>query len=192
MYDIRLPEDFSPEQRGQEASRLFLEGYNCCQAVLLAFRDILEPVATAELLAVLSSGFGGGMARMREVCGSFTGMTMIAGVISPAGDPSVKDARKNNYALVQDFASRFKEVNGGSIVCGELLGLFPRRAGLAPATGKSCEQHLTTACGDVIAPEGPEPTARTPEFYKKRPCPQIIANAARIVAEELQKHSTTP
>ena len=157
---IAIPSDFNPEERRERAMSLFREGYNCCQAVLLAFADILEPEVSAKVLATIGSGLGGGMARMREVCGSFSGAAMMAGFISPADDPAVKDARRVNYALVQSFAEEFKRRNGGSIVCRELLGL-----------------------GSAAPKEGPTPSERTPDFYRKRPCEQIIGNAAQIVAE---------
>ncbi len=160
---IVLPSDFSPEERAERAKNNFLNGYNCCQAVLLAFSDLLEDQTSAEVLAIIGSGFGGGMARMREVCGSFSGAVAMAGFMSPASDPSVKSDRTANYALVQKMAEEFKELNGGSIVCGELLGLKKRQT------------------------ESPEPSDRTPEYYKKRPCAQIISNAALIVARHLQE-----
>lgn len=144
---------------------LFRQGYNCCQSVILAFSDLLSDDITEKQLAVLGSGFGGGMARMREVCGSFSGAVMMAGFISPASDPSVKESRRDNYALVQKFAEEFRRLNGGSIVCRELLGLTQ------------------------TAKEGPTPSERTPEFYRKRPCEQIIGNAAFIVAERILSDS---
>lgn len=164
-----LPKDFSVEDRKRMAADLFRKGYNCCQSVLLAFADVLElnKLASAKVLAVIGSGFGGGMARMREVCGSFSATVCLSGFISPANDPDVKDARKNNYALVQEFAREFKELNGGSIICRELLGL---------------DRRVT---------EGPEPSARTEEFYRKRPCSGIIAEAAGIVARKMIELSET-
>jgi len=161
---MKLPEDFDPAERGERARAYFLDGYNCCQAVLLAFADILETNALADeaLLKTIGSGFGGGFARMREVCGSFSACTMMAGFIRPAAETSM-DVRKANYALVQEMAGEFRERCGGSIVCGELLGLRERK------------------------PEGPAPDARTAEYYRKRPCPQIICNAATIVAEKLKE-----
>lgn len=160
-----IPSDFSPEERKERAMSLFRQGYNCCQSVILAFSDLLSDDITEEQLAVLGSGFGGGMARMREVCGSFSGAVMMAGFISPASDPSVKESRRDNYALVQKFAEEFRRLNGGSIVCRELLGLAQS------------------------AKEGPTPSERTPEFYRKRPCEQIIGNAAFIVAEKILSDS---
>ena len=161
---MNLPDSFDPAERGERARNYFLQGYNCCQAVLMAFADVLEAngLADAALLKTVGSGFGGGFARMREVCGSFSGCTMLAGFIRPA-DGTEMEARKANYALVQEMAAAFRERNGGSIVCAELLGLRERR------------------------PEGPAPSARTEEFYRKRPCPEIIRNAAVIVAEKMKE-----
>ena len=159
-----LPNSFDPAERGARARDYFLQGFNCCQAVLLAFADVLEAngQASEELLKTIGSGFGGGFARLREVCGSFSACTMIAGFLSPAG-PSDMAARTANYALVQEMATAFRERNGGSIVCGELLGLREK------------------------GQEGPAPSERTAEYYKKRPCPEIIRNAATIVAEKIKE-----
>ena len=134
------------EERVAKAKRLFKEeGYNCCQAVVLAYNDVFgidDAVASA-----MSSGFGGGMGRMREVCGSVSGMVMLAGLMAPASDPSIKVDRTRNYALVQDMAGQFKALNG-SIVCKELLGLVPM--------GSS----------KTIAAESPEPSERTPRYFR--------------------------
>ena len=153
------------EERVTKAKRLFKEeGYNCCQAVVLAYNDVFG--IDDEVAAAMSSGFGGGMGRMREVCGSVSGMVMLAGLIAPASDPSVKVDRTRNYALVQEMAGKFKAVNG-SIVCKELLGLVP--------IGSS----------QSAPSESPEPSDRTPEYYKKRPCPDICKQAADIIEQFL-------
>ena len=101
---LRLPDYFDPAERGERARNYFLEGYNCCQAVLLAFADVLEAngQASEELLKTIGSGFGGGFARLREVCGSFSACTMMAGFLSPATTPGMA-ARTANYALVQEL-----------------------------------------------------------------------------------------
>lgn len=155
------------ELRASRAAELFLKGYNCCQSVVLAFADIIyekSGVNEAQLEAV-ASGFGGGIARIREVCGCVTGMTMVAGLLNPApaaesGDKTGMDARHANYALVQSLAAKFREAQG-SIVCRELLQL---RSG---------------------APDSPRPSERTPEYYKSRPCAALVACAAGILAETL-------
>ena len=154
------------EERVAKARRLFKEeGYNCCQAVVLAYNDVFG--IDDDTAAALSSGFGGGMGRMREVCGSVSGMVMLAGLMAPAADPSVKVDRTRNYALVQEMADEFRAMNG-SIVCKELLGLVPMGSGAA-----------------AVAKESPEPSDRTPEYYKKRPCPKLAGISAHIVEEML-------
>lgn len=156
---------FDIEERVEKAKRLFKEdGYNCCQAVVLAYNDIFGIDDTTA--ASLSSGFGGGMGRMREVCGSVSGMVMLAGLITPAADPSVKVDRTRNYALVQEVAGEFKALNG-SIICRELLGLVPMGS------------------GRLTSPESPEPSDRTPEYYKKRPCEELVGISARIIGEKI-------
>ena len=153
------------EERVSKAKRLFKEeGYNCCQAVVLAYNDIFS--IDDDTAAALSSGFGGGMGRMREVCGSVSGMVMLAGLIAPAADPSIKVDRTRNYALVQEMAEDFRRLNG-SIVCKELLGLVPM--------GSHAE----------VAKESPEPSDRTPEYYQKRPCEELVGISARIIGEKI-------
>ncbi len=153
--------EFDIEERVAKARRLFKEeGYNCCQAVVLAYNDLFDIDDTTA--AAMSSGFGGGMGRMREVCGSVSGMVMLAGLIAPANDPSIKVDRTKNYALVQEMAGEFRALNG-SIVCKELLGLAP-----------------------MTKHESPEPSDRTPEYYKKRPCEELVGISARIVGEKIK------
>ena len=145
------------EDRERRARELFSAGYNCCQAVAMTFADVIG--LSEEEIARLASGFGGGMGRMREVCGTVSAMTLVAGALIPASDVTDKAAKTANYALVQEMADEFKKMNG-SIICRELLGLSK--------------------------PEGtPVPSERTPEYYKKRPCGELCALAAGIVARKL-------
>lgn len=169
MIDIDL--------REKRAMELFREGYNCCQSVALAFADVIgdRTGMTEEQIAAVTSGFGGGFARMREVCGSVSGMTFVAGALIPASaDPaahgtasaaahesvSAKETRRANYALVQKMASRFREENG-SMICRELLGIR------------------------ISGKESPMPSDRTPEYYAARPCERLVGSAARILATEI-------
>ena len=157
------------EERVAKAKRLFKEnGYNCCQAVVLAYNDIFD--IDDMTAAALSSGFGGGMGRMREVCGSVSGMVILAGMLKPACDPSDKVARTGNYALVQNVAEQFRSING-SIICKDLLGV---RQGM-PATSDNVHG----------IPESPVPSDRTQEYYKKRPCEELVGISARIIGEEI-------
>ena len=162
------------EERVEKAKRLFKEcGYNCCQAVVLAYNDVFG--LTDEAAAALSSGFGGGMGRMREVCGSVSGMVMLAGLIEPATDPKNMAVRTANYALVQDVAGEFKAING-SIVCRELLGLSPMNAA-------STQQASSNDIHGI--PESPVPSERTEAYYKKRPCEELVGISARIIGEKI-------
>ncbi|MCC8073295.1 MAG: C-GCAxxG-C-C family protein [Clostridiales bacterium] len=99
--------------KGEKAEELFRSGYNCSQSVAVVFSD--EMNLDSELVARLTIGFGGGMGRMREVCGAVSGMTFVLSAI-------YKDDRAEIYERVQTVANKFKEENG-SIVCRELLGL---------------------------------------------------------------------
>ena len=146
------------EERVERAENYFKAGYNCAQAVVMAFDDVMQ--MTPDQLARLVAPFGGGMGRMREVCGTVSGMAFVAGAIAPSADPSNLEERKQNYALVQHFADEFRRENG-DIVCRRLLGLEPM----------------------VERAETAMPSERTPEYYKKRPCGEYVGSAARIVAE---------
>ena len=108
---------------------------------------------------------------MREVCGSVSGMVLLAGLLKPATDPTDKAARTENYAIVQEVAADFKALNG-SIICKELLGL------------SSC--NATSGSGIHGIPEPPTPSDRTPEYYKKRPCEELVGISARIIGEKIK------
>lgn len=200
--NITLPEGFDPEERSRRAEENFRKGYNCCQAVLLAFADILEAnsLASKEQLVALGSGFGGGMGRLREVCGSFSAAVAMAGFILPACNPGNLEERKDNYALVQEFALSFKQMNGGSIVCRELLSLAKQTQPVNQASaGNGAKNAKTAATGTLdsgaaaqvpaTVPESPMPSARTEEYYRKRPCGRIIASSALIIARKLKQLS---
>lgn len=144
--------------REEKARGNFLKGYNCAQAVALAFGDLVD--VDEDALARLSSSFGGGMGRMREVCGAVSGMFMVCGLLHGYSDPEAKGEKKELYARIQALAARFRE-ECGSIICRELL------------EGK--------------ADSSPTPTERTAEFYKKRPCADLVALAAKILEEEMDK-----
>ena len=154
--------DINVEERVERAQAYFKAGYNCAQAVVMAFDDVMQ--MSPDELARLAAPFGGGMGRMREVCGTVSGMTFLAGAIKPSTNPSNLEERKENYALVQLFADKFREENG-DIVCRRLLGLEP------------IAERAETAM----------PSERTPEYYRKRPCSEYVGCAARIVAEYLVK-----
>lgn len=145
------------EERAMRAKELFLEGYNCAQSVFLAYCD-LTPF-DKKVAATVAAPFGGGMGRLREVCGAVSGMTMVAGFLYPNFDPTDSQSKKDNYATVQELAEKFRKENG-AIVCRELLGLAQKK-------------------------DEPTPSPRTEEYYKRRPCAEYVAIAARIVGEKI-------
>ena len=148
----------------QKAEELFREGYNCAQAVFCAFCDVTG--IDHDTAAKVASSFGGGMGRMREVCGTVSGALMVLGIVCGYSDPKDPEAKKLHYERVREFASRFREQEG-SIICRELL-----------------EKSRTPK--EQILPGG-DPEARTPEYYGKRPCAGLCALSAQILDEMLQK-----
>ena len=148
--------------RAKRAQQYFLEGYNCAQAVAYAFSDLID--MDEKLLLRSLSSFGGGMGRMREVCGAVSGMSFVAGALYGYDEPGAASQQEKavHYARIQELAGTYAAVNG-SIVCRELLG-------------------LSTPCADA-----PTPSPRTAEYYKKRPCGQLVAIAAAILEEYIEK-----
>lgn len=132
------------------AVELFKSGFNCSQSVFAAFCDKFG-MDEATALRV-SAGLGGGVGRMREVCGAVSGAAMLAGMVYGATQGADRAAKAKTYEVVQAIAAEFKKQNP-SIVCRELLGLSN-------------------------ADTNPAPEARTEQYYKKRPCAQLVADAA--------------
>lgn len=143
---------------GEKAKKLFMEGYNCSQAVLGAFCDECE--IDFETAMKLASSFGGGMGRLREVCGAVSGMFMVAGLIYGYDDPKGQDEKTKHYERIQKLAYEFQKENG-SIVCRELLGLAEKKS-------------------------EPTPEPRTEQYYKKRPCPEMVKMAAEIMEQYIK------
>lgn len=171
MSDIRQ-NSMSKEDEKQEieskskvaarAMELFRKGYNCSQAVLCAFtEDLGLDIDTASRLA---SSFGGGMGRMREVCGAVSGMFMVAGLACGYSDPKAYEEKAQHYERIQMLANEFKKLNG-SIICRVLLGLSASESG------------------------NPIPEKRTDEYYKKRPCEILVGQAAMLLDEYIMSKS---
>lgn len=151
------------EARAQRAQELFKQGYNCSQAVFAACADIYG--INDEALALrLAASFGGGMGRMRMVCGAASGMFMLAGLHNGSATPHDNTGKMANYELVQTLAGHFKN-QYGSLICAELLGLAPRGTMMA---------YLPA---DMLQAQ---PAERTDEYYQKRPCSEMVAEAVRI------------
>ncbi len=139
-------EDFS------EAQKLFLQGYNCSQSVFGANAQKLG--LDFETSLKVSIGLGGGVGRLREVCGAFSACAMLAGMVKADSSPDPKQ-KEVVYAFVQKLAEDFKKDNG-SIICGEILKL---------KKGENC---------------APSPDARNEEYYKTRPCLSVVGNADKL------------
>ena len=152
------------EDRSKESRALFMQGYNCSQAVFGAYADQLG--LSQELAFRIAASFGAGVGRMREVCGACSGMFLVAGLLTGATQGKDQAGKKRNYEVVQELAARFRERHG-SIICREMLAGIP---GFVPYGG------------------GAQPEERTAEYYKKRPCPDLIEDAARLVAEYFSEY----
>ncbi len=154
-------EKINVEEREEKARQLFLDGYNCAQSVVLAYNDLFQ--VDNSTAASISAPLGGGMGRLREVCGAVSGMFMITGLYLKNDNPQDPDRKKLVYSVVQELAAKSKDLNG-SIICRELLNL----------------DHPS---------DPPTPEARTESYYKRRPCADYVASAARLVGEWLNEQN---
>ena len=143
---------------GLKAAELFLSGYNCAQAVAVAFTDVTG--LTEQQAAKMASAFGGGMGRMREVCGAVSGMLMVLSYVYGYDTPGDDVSKKRLYGQVQELAAAFR-VENGSIICREIL---------------------------KNPPSDPKPTPRTAEFYAKRPCAKMVMTAARLLEQFMEEN----
>lgn len=145
-------------EHGTKAAELFLNGYNCAQSVAVAFCDVtgMDEKTTSRMM----SGFGGGMGRLREVCGAVSGMFFVLSCLygyDTAGDDVSK---MRLYTEVQELAGKFRE-SCGSIVCREIL---------------------------KNPPTDPRPSPRTAEYYKTRPCARMVLVAGQLMDEFIAEH----
>ena len=140
------------------AAELFLEGYNCAQAVAVAFSDVTG--MDKQMAAKLAAPFGGGMGRMREVCGAVSGMFMVLGALYGYDNSDADPKKKALYQQVQALAEQFKAENG-SIICREIL---------------------------KNPPSDPNPSPRTAEYYAKRPCARMVMTAAKLMDDFIAEH----
>ena len=148
-------------EKTEKAKELFKQGYNCSQAVFGVFCEELG--LDFETAMKISSSFGGGMGRMREVCGTVSGMFMAAGLACYNSDGNGGN-KAEQYKIVQELAKRFKEKNG-SIICRELL------EGIESSTS-------------------PTPSERTENYYKKRPCIELVGDSVEILEQYLKQAAT--
>ncbi len=160
---IVLPPDLA--ERVDRAVDNFMQGYGCCQAVVAAFADLYGIDDT--MAKRIAAGFGGGVGRMRMMCGAVSAMVILAGLDCGQTQGADRDGKSACYRVVQQLVNRSKEQNG-SVICAELLGL----------------DGYERAHSSYVASE------RTAEYYRRRPCVAKVESAARIYAEYLaQKRS---
>jgi C_GCAxxG_C_C family probable redox protein len=148
--------------RGEYAAELFLKGYNCAQAVSIAFCDLtgLDEKTAAKAI----SGFGGGFGRLREVCGAVSGMTSVISILYGYDGTEDDQTKMATYKLVQELAGQFRE-RCGSIICREIL---------------------------KNPPSDPVPSPRTEEYYATRPCVRMVYTAAEILEAYIAAHPVNP
>ena len=144
--------------RKEKAMAYFRQGYNCAQAVVLAFADLTD--MDEATLSRMSCSFGGGMGRLREVCGTVTGMFLVTGLLRGYDGAETGEVKAAHYARIQALAKEFEKQNG-SIVCRELLALR--------------QKHR----------DDPTPEARTEAYYAGRPCAERVGSAAEILENYL-------
>ncbi len=145
----------------ERARELFLEGYNCSQSVFCAFchRFGLDE----ETAKKISAGLGGGVGRMREVCGAVSASAMVLGSVCAATDGKDSEEKQKNYDLVREFSEKFTLLHS-TIICRDLIKL------------------------PVKMEDTAKPDDRTAEYYKKRPCLKIVEDAAEILTEMIEKY----
>ena len=144
--------------RATRAAEYFVNGYNCAQAIAVAFCDVIG--MEKEQAAKMASSFGGGMGRMREVCGAVSGMLLVAGILYGYEIPGDDEQKKEHYSRVQELAGAFRQ-KIGSIVCREIL---------------------------KNPPSDPTPSPRTESYYRDRPCVRMVYTAAEILNEYICEH----
>lgn len=148
----------------EKAEELFRQGYNCSQAVVCAFAEKMG--MDEKTAAKLASAFGGGLGRMRHVCGAVSGMAMVYGCLYGNDNPKNTAGKQADYERIRQMAGEFEQ-EFGSIICRELLGLTPG------------------------AKETAQPQARTPQYYKKRPCIENVRFAAALTEKYCLKQNDT-
>ena len=139
----------------------FMAGYGCCQSVVAAFADLYGLDDT--LAKKIAAGFGGGVGRLRMMCGAVSGIVMLVGLDCGQTEGSDREGKSACYKVVQELLAQ-SEAENGSLICAEILGL---------------KGHEKAHCSYVASP-------RTAEYYKQRPCATKVESAARIFANYLK------
>lgn len=153
--------DQQVEERVNRAVDNFMAGYGCCQSVVAAFSDLYGLDET--MAKRIAAGFGGGVGRLRMMCGAVSGIVMLVGLDCGQTEGSDREGKSACYKVVQELLAKSKEENG-SLICAEILGI---------------QGHEKAQCSYVASP-------RTAEYYRQRPCAAKVESAARIFADYLK------
>ena len=156
----------SKEDRIQRAVELFMQGYGCCQSVVCAFSDLYG--LDEEMALRVSAGFGGGVGRMRMMCGACSALVILAGLERGQTRGEDREGKAACYQLVRQLLETFRQRNG-SIICAELLQM----------NGVKAETNTS------------QPDERNAEYYRVRPCARKVESAARVFAEYLASSETS-
>ena len=149
------------DARVARAVDYFMEGFGCCQSVVAAFSDLYG--IDEEQAKRIGAGFGGGVGRLRMMCGAVSGIVILVGLECGQTDGDDRDGKSACYQVVQQLLAR-SEAENGSLICAEILGL---------------KGHEKAQSSYIASP-------RTAEYYKKRPCAAKVESAARIFADYLK------
>ena len=159
-----MTRDIDPEGRIQRAVELFMQGYGCCQSVVCAFADLYG--LDEEMALRISAGFGGGVGRMRMMCGACSALVILAGLEKGQTRGEDREGKMACYQLVRELLETFRQRNG-SINCAELLQM------------QGVKAETNTA----------QPDERNAEYYRVRPCARKVESAARVFAEKTPSNS---
>lgn len=149
------------DERVVRAVDYFMQGYGCCQSVVAAFSDLYGLDET--MAKRIAAGFGGGVGRLRMMCGAVSGIVILVGLDCGQTEGSDREGKSACYRVVQELLAQSQSENG-SLICAEILGL---------------KGHEKAQCSYVASP-------RTAEYYKTRPCAAKVESAARIFADYLR------
>jgi len=148
------------DHRVAKAVENFMQGYGCAQSVVAAFADLYGLDET--MAKRIAAGFGGGVGRMRMMCGAVSGIVMLVGLDCGQTEGADREGKSACYKVVQELLAKSKAENG-SLICAEILGI---------------QGHDKATCSYV-------PSPRTAEYYRTRPCAAKVESAARIFADYL-------
>lgn len=161
-----MTQEIDLESRIQRAVELFMQGYGCCQSVLCAFADRYG--LDEEMALRISAGFGGGVGRMRMMCGTCSALVILAGLEKGQTRGDDREGKAACYQLVRQLLETFRQRNG-SIICAELLQM----------NGVKAETNTS------------QPDERNAEYYRVRPCARKVESAARVFAEYLDSRQAS-